>query len=139
MINSADLLFPVVFELESDEYTLFKIRYLVTAHVLGSLKKLAGEDRELPAASREHLRQLVHEVPSPVSTDRSWLRNLLVHYEPDRRMDLSKFDRERLLNGIVSVTEVQEGLDGVVEQTNRNLTHLADRLNAWMVAPAAGR
>jgi hypothetical protein len=135
MVNSVDLLFPLVSDLESDEYSLFKIRYLATAHVLGSLKKLARDDRTLPAASREHLRRLLEEVPSPVSTDRSWLRNLLVHYEPDGKADLSRFDRERLLNGIVSVAEVPEGIEGVIEQTQSNLSHLADCLNDWMAPP----
>ena len=137
MINAIDLLFPIVVDLESDEYAIFKMRYLVTAHVLGSLRKLAADDRTLNAESTEHLRRLVEEVPSPVSTERSWLRNLLVHYEPNPKTDLAKFDRDRLLSGIVSMAEVPEDLDGLIEQTNQNLTYLADGLNAWMAQPGA--
>jgi len=139
MVNSADVLFPLVFDLESDEYTIFKIRYLVTSHVLGSLKKLSEGDRQLPETSANHLVDLLGNVPSVVSTERPWLRNLLVHYEPNVRSDFSRFNRDHLLAGIVAIAEVPERLDDLVELTNRNLRHLADGLNAWMVAPEAPR
>lgn len=139
MVNSADLLFPLVFDLESDEYTIFKIRYLVTSHVIGSLEKLAEGDRALPETSTNHLIDLLSNLPSVVSTERPWLRNLLVHYEPNVKSDFSRFDRDRLLAGVVSIAEVPETLNELVELTNRNLRHLADGLNEWMVAPEATR
>ncbi|WP_413320304.1 hypothetical protein AA0Z99_05735 [Agrococcus sp. 1P02AA] len=136
MVNTAHLMFPMLFDLESDEYAIFKMRYLVTTHVAGSLAKLAESGRhEFAKGSASALRDVVEGLPHPSALKRVWLRNLLVHYEPHAKADVGKFDRERLLGGIIAMADVPEDVDELVEQTNGNLAHLAASLNAWMAAP----
>lgn len=132
MVNSAHKLLPMAFDLEADRYVLFKIRYLLTTHVAGSLKKLLEEHRTLPEASGLWLHYLVDRMPAPAVMEGPWLRNLLVHYLPNRSSDLSRFDPDNLLESIVRISEREESVASLIGQTDANLRHLVDGLNGWM-------
>lgn len=133
MVNVADLLLPFPAVSESDEYSIFKIRYLTTAHILGSLKKL--DQGALPVESREILHQLINDVPTPRLISSSWFRNLLVHYEPNPKSRLREFNPERLLDGVARVANLEIDVDQMVAENDANLRHLAEGMNAWKSIP----
>ncbi|MFT7711155.1 hypothetical protein ACMT9Y_09340 [Clavibacter tessellarius] len=134
MINSVDLLFPLTTDLKIDTYVLFKIRYILTYHILESLKKLSSEMRSLSPASDGHLSFLVDGAPLVPSMQNAWLRNLLVHYIPSKRADLALYQPEDLLQSAVAMT-ANANFSALVKETNELLAHLVTGLNLWMTAP----
>lgn len=138
MVNAVDLLFPYVHDVEDEveQYAIFKMRFVLTAHVVGSLRKLAGEGRSFSASSAAHLQHLVDAVPEGSLLSLQWLRNLLVHYAPNSKSNASKAEGVPLLDGVLAVSETSRSLEEVAAGTTRNLRHLSQGLGDWMQAPS---
>lgn len=131
MLNAANTLFSVVPSEPDDMYVLFKMRYVAVAHVFGSLKKLSSEG-DLTPSTIDVLKSVIDGLPNPQAASRSWLRNLLVHYEPNPRSDLSKVSGADLLTDVLALVEVGETAAHMVKETNENLAYLTTALESWM-------
>ncbi|MFD6516603.1 hypothetical protein [Rhodococcus sp. NPDC060176] len=84
--------------------TIFKLRYLTVYQILRSLEILRSQYKtSLLAVSRAHAANILTDSDALLIADptKKYLRNTLMHYGPDSRIDLSKLTLDQPLYGVI--------------------------------------
>lgn len=128
-MNFVDALVP-----SSLEYSLFKIRFLTVYQVLRSLEMLRTERAsELSAESLVAIAGIVDTVEAQMIIDPSAkpFRNTLMHYGPDRRIDLSLVDKDDLISSLVPLCYGGLTAADFAVKMDACITLTAAGLNTW--------
>ncbi|MEU2007202.1 hypothetical protein ACH47B_38665 [Rhodococcus sp. NPDC019627] len=113
--------------------TIFKLRYLTVYQILRSLTILTNEHANcLTDRSRTHIDKLMTdpEAIRLIDPARKPLRNTLMHYGPDTRIDLSQLALNRPLYGLIEEV-FQLSFDEMEQRLAKLTSRVADELNQW--------
>ncbi|NJC22174.1 hypothetical protein BJ994_001250 [Arthrobacter pigmenti] len=128
-MNFVDVLVP-----SSLEYSLFKIRFLTVYQVLRSLQMLRAErSSDLSAESLAAIAGIVDTTEAQMNVDPSAkpFRNTLMHYGPDRRINLSQVDEDDLIGSLVPLCYNGLAAGDLAAKLDVCITQTAAGLNTW--------
>ena len=117
--------------------TAFKLRYITLYHVASSIRQLSSlqdprVDEDTVARGRElaalpHVQQMLAPKARP-------LRNTLVHYSPDSRIEESQLDPDQPIGGLANVFSPGLTFRELDDLTTHAVSRAASFLNTWAEA-----
>jgi hypothetical protein len=120
---------------EAERFTVFKIRFATTIHLLRSLHRLLDYDTLAPRL-RDQIRDvLLHVLLVHERDEMRRLRNLLVHYMPTRSFDFDAAHDLPLTDAAVAGVGCQESADDLATQVDQTLADLSAGLATWRGVP----
>ena len=128
-MNFVDVLVP-----SGLEYSLFKIRFLTVYQVLRSLEMLRTERAsDLSTESLAAIAGIVDTVEARLIINplAKPFRNTLMHYGPDRRIDLSLVDEDDLIGSLVPLCYGGLTAEDFAVKLDACISHTAAGLNTW--------
>jgi hypothetical protein len=120
---------------EAERFSVFKIRFVTTIHLLRSLDRLLKYDALTPRL-RDQIRGVLAQVPLEYQRPEiGWLRNLLVHYLPARSFNFDLADALPLTDAAVVGVGFRESANDLAEQVDRTLIDLSVGFSTWRSLP----
>jgi hypothetical protein len=132
LLNTTAVLLPLDTDPASTQ-TIVKLQYLTLYHVLQSLRKLTKPNGPpLTTASRDHIEKILgHPAADRLFTgDSRPLRNSLMHYDVDTRIDLGKLSPDHALYNLPKACLSLSTKDFIGE-LGRILAFSADTMDSW--------
>lgn len=135
MVNFVSTAIPSVDADGGFDYTEFKIRFLTIYQVLGSLKVLrTDQGYPLTPRSTRALQEILDAPAARVIMNRSAkpFRNTLIHYDLNRRIDLSKVDFNAPVFNLAAVYFPPcNDFDDLAEIVEQALANTAAVIDEW--------
>ena len=132
LINTTAVLLPLDTNAASIQ-TIVKFQYLTLYQALQSLRKLTGPTApSLSTASRDHIRKILEHptVTTLFANDSRPLRNSLIHYDVDSRIDMTHLSLDRLLYDLPEACLSLTTQDFIAE-LRRFLAFVANEMDTW--------
>ena len=127
----------VLTPLNTNIFTLYKIRYITLYHVISSIKKLQGyfrKNRLISTNSDTLFQSISSDKDGKAILSSRLLRNVVTHYRIDKsNLELSG---NNLLSELAKYYQGAKELESFEESVDSKISEVIDILNSWFILPS---